>query len=176
MDKFFNLDNLYSLLQGMMIGIFTSCVVFLDSTFSYLIALLLGFTFNILAGFRADEVKIKLHRIFPPIVAFEKFNGNKFKDSLLELVLIASTTYLLKGLIDLMDYDAQSIYVVQWLFAIAVYVYFRNGLRNLHESYKKVVFIRILYAVLAFKFREIFGDKVADIVKEEEESKEDGKL
>lgn len=174
MDRFFNLDNLYSLFQGFMIGIFTSCVVFLDSTFSYLIALLLGFTFNILAGFRADEVKIKLHRIFPPIVAFEKFNGNKFKDSLLELVLIASTTYLLKGLIDLMDYDAQSTYVVQWLFAIAIYVYFRNGLRNLHEVYKKVVFIRIIYAILAFKFRELFGDKVADIVKEEE--KEDGKL
>ena len=175
MDKFFNLDNLYSLLRGMMIGIFTSCVVFLDSTFSYLIALLLGFTFNILAGFRADEVKIKLHRIFPPIVAFEKFNGNKFKDSLLELVLIASTTYLLKGLMELMDYGSQSIYVVQWLFAIAIYVYFRNGLRNLHEAYKKVVFIRIVYAILAFKFRELFGDKVADIVKKEEE-KEDGKL
>ena len=168
MEKFFNLDNLYSLLQGMMIGIFTNCVVFLDSTFSYLIALLLGFTFNILAGFRADEVKIKLHRLFPPIVAFEKFNGNKFKDSLLELVLIASTTYLLKGLIDLMDYDAQSTYVVQWLFAIAIYVYFRNGLRNLHEAYKKVVFIRILYAILAFKFREIFGDKVSDIIENEE--------
>ena len=75
----------------------------------------------------------------------------------------------------LMNYDSQSTYVVQWLFAIAIYVYFRNGLRNLHEAYKKVVFIRILYAVLAFKFRELFGDKVADIVKEEEKE-EDGKL
>ena len=168
------MDRFYNVAQGVMVFIFTSCAAFMDSTFSYLIALLLGFTFNILAGFRADEVKIKLHRIFPPIVAFEKFNGNKFKDSLLELVLIASTTYLLKGLIDLMDYDAQSTYVVQWLFAIAIYVYFRNGLRNLHEAYKKVVFIRIVYAILAFKFRELFGDKVADIVKEEE--KEDGKL
>ena len=95
------MDRFYNVTQGVMVFIFTSCAAFMDSTFSYLIALLLGFTFNILAGFRADEVKIKLHRIFPPIVAFEKFNGNKFKDSLLELVLIASTTYLLKGLIDL---------------------------------------------------------------------------
>ena len=179
MDKFLNLDNLYSLLQGMMIGIFTSCVVFLDSTFSYLIALLLGFTFNILAGFRADEVKIKLHRLFPPIVAFEKFNGNKFKDSLLEFVLITSITYLLKGLMVLMDYGSQSTYVVQWLFAVAIYVYFRNGLRNLKSVYIHVKFIRILYALVSFKFREFFGDEIADIVKEEEEKKEekeDGKL
>ena len=168
------MDRFYNVAQGAMVFIFTSCAAFMDSTFSYLIALLLGFTFNILAGFRADEVKIKLHRIFPPIVAFEKFNGNKFKDSLLELFLITSITYLLKEVIDLMDYDTKSVYVVQWLFAVAIYVYFRNGLRNLHEAYKKVVFIRIVYAVLAFKFREIFGDKVADIVKEEE--KEDGKL
>ena len=172
MDKFFNLDNLYSLFQGTMIGIFTSCVVFLDSTFSYLIALLLGFTFNILAGFRADEVKIKLHRIFPPIVAFEKFNGNKFKDSLLEFVLITSITYLLKGLMVLMDYDSQSTYVVQWLFAVAIYVYFRNGLRNLKEVYPHIKFIRILYAIISFKFRELFGDKVADIVNEEEKRDE----
>ena len=164
------MDKFYTAVQGTLIGIATAIAAYFDSTFSFVCALILAFLFNILAGFRADEVKIKLHRIFPPIVAFEKFNGNKFKDSLLELVLIASTTYLLKGLIDLMDYDAQSTYVVQWLFVIAIYVYFRNGLRNLHESYKNVVFIRILYAILAFKFREIFGDKVSDIIENEEKN------
>ena len=166
------MDRFYNVAQGVMVFIFTSCAAFMDSTFSYLIALLLGFTFNILAGFRADEVKIKLHRIFPPIVAFEKFNGNKFKDSLLELFLITSITYLLKGFIDLMDYDDKSVYVVQWLFAVAIYVYFRNGLRNLKEVYPHIKFIRILYAIISFKFRELFGDKVADIVNEEEKRDE----
>ena len=166
------MDRFYNVTQGVMVFIFTSCAAFMDSTFSYLIALLLGFTFNILAGFRADEVKIKLHRIFPPIVAFEKFNGNKFKDSLLELFLITSITYLLKGFIDLMDYDDKSVYVVQWLFAVAIYVYFRNGLRNLKDVYPHIKFIRILYAIISFKFRELFGDKVADIVNEEEKRDE----
>ena len=166
------MDRFYNVAQGVMVFIFTSCAAFMDSTFSYLIALLLGFTFNILAGFRADEVKIKLHRIFPPIVAFEKFNGNKFKDSLLELFLITSITYLLKGFIDLMDYDDKSVYVVQWLFAVAIYVYFRNGLRNLKDVYPHIKFIRILYAIISFKFRELFGDKVADIVNEEEKRDE----
>lgn len=166
------MDRFYNVTQGVMVFIFTSCAAFMDSTFSYLIALLLGFSFNILAGFRADEVKLTLHRIFPPIVAFKNFKGNKFKDSLLELFLITSITYLLKGFIDLMDYDDKSVYVVQWLFAVAIYVYFRNGLRNLKEVYPHIKFIRILYAIISFKFRELFGDKVADIVNEEEKRDE----
>ena len=91
------------------------------------------------------------------------------------MFLITSITYLLKGFIDLMDYDDKSVYVVQWLFAVAIYVYFRNGLRNLKSVYPHVKFIRILYALVSFKFREFFGDEIADIVKKEEE-KEDGKL
>ena len=166
------MDRFYNVAQGVMVFIFTSCAAFMDSTFGYLIALLLGFSFNILAGFRADEVKLTLHRIFPPIVVFKNFKGNKFKDSLLELFLITSITYLLKGVIDLMDYDDKSVYVVQWLFAVAIYVYFRNGLRNLKEVYPHIKFIRILYAIISFKFRELFGDKVADIVNEEEKRDE----
>ena len=161
-------DKFYDLARGILIAATASCAAFLDCTFSYLVALLLGFTFNIIAGFRADEVKLKLHRIWPPLFGLEKFNGNKLKDSLMELFLITSVTYFLKGLIDLLNYEEQSAYVVQWLFALAIYVYFRNGLRNLNYVYPNVKFIRMLYAVVAFKFRELFGDKVADIVEKEE--------
>lgn len=71
---------------------------------------------------------------------------------------------------DLMDYDDKSRFVVQWLFIVAIYVYFRNGLRNLSESYPNIKFIRILYALLSFKFREITGDKIADIVEQGEKN------
>ena len=169
------MEKFYTAVQGTLIGIATAIAAYFDSTFSFVCALILAFLFNILAGFKADEVKLTLHRIFPPIVAFKNFKGNKFKDSLLELLLITSITYLLKVFIDLMDYDNKSVYVVQWLFAVAIYVYFRNGLRNLRSVYPHVKFIRILYALVSFKFREFFGDEIADIVKKEEE-KEDGKL
>ena len=169
------MEKFYTAVQGTLIGTATAIAAYFDSTFSFVCALILAFLFNILAGFKADEVKLTLHRIFPPIVAFKNFKGNKFKDSLLELLLITSITYLLKGFIDLMDYDNKSVYVVQWLFAVAIYVYFRNGLRNLRSVYPHVKFIRILYALVSFKFREFFGDEIADIVKKEEE-KEDGKL
>ena len=58
--------------------------------------------------------------------------------------------------------------MVQWLFIVAIYVYFRNGLRNLVAVYPNVKFVRILYGLLSFKFREIAGDKIADIVDKEE--------
>ena len=154
--------------NGVLVAVFTAIISFFDSTSSYLIALVFGFAFNIIAGFRADEVKIILRRLLPPIFIFKNFKGNKFKDSLLELFLIAGITYLLKGLIDLMNYNDKSAYVVQWLFIVAIYVYFRNGLRNLVAVYPNVKFIRILYGLLSFKFREIAGDKIADIVDKEE--------
>ena len=154
--------------NAVLVAIFTAILSFFDSTSSYLLALIFGFAFNIIAGFRADEVKIILNRIFPPIFMFKNFKGNKFKDSLMELFLITGTTYLLKGLIDLMNYNDKSAYVVQWLFIVAIYVYFRNGLRNLVAVYPHIKFIRILYGLLSFKFREIAGDKIADIVDKEE--------
>ena len=166
------MEKFYNYVQGAMFFIFTSCAAFLDSTFGYLIALLLGFSFNILAGFRADEVKLTLHRIFPPIVVFKNFKGNKFKDSLLELFLITFITYLLKGVIDLMDYDDKSVYVVQWLFAIAIYYYFRNGLRNLVKVYHKVKFLRLVYYLIAFKLKEIIGSDLSDIVEKAEKEQE----
>lgn len=154
--------------NGILVAIFTAIISFFDSTSNYLLALIFGFAFNILAGFRADEVKIVLHRILPPIFMFQNFKGNKFKDSLMELFLIAVVTYLLKGLIDLMNYNEKSAYVVQWLFIVAIYVYFRNGLRNLAAVYPHIKFIRILYNLLSFKFRDFAGDKISDIVDKEE--------
>ena len=154
--------------NGILVAVFTAIISFFDSTSSYLLALIFGFAFNIIAGFRADEVKIILRRLLPPIFVFKNFKGNKFKDSLLELFLIAGITYLLKGLIDLMNYNDKSAYAVQWLFIVAIYVYFRNGLRNLVAVYPNVKFVRILYGLLSFKFREIAGDKIADIVDKEE--------
>ncbi len=124
------MEKFDSFISWVCITVFTAIMAFFDSTVSYLIALLLGFAFNILAGFRADEVKIKITRLIPPKI-LENFNGNKFKDSLMELLIITGVTYFLKGIADLMDYEDKSQYVVQVLIAIAIYYYFRNGLKNL---------------------------------------------
>ena len=152
-------------------GIFVAVVGFINPTGSYLMALVLAFGFNILAGLRADEVKIKLQRIIPPVFV-TNFNGNKLKDSLFELLIITVVTYLLKGLVELMRLSGGSAYVVQVLVAFAIYYYFTNGLRNLQKAYPKSKWLRLLYHLITFKFKEFFGSDVANIMdKVEDETK-----
>lgn len=158
----------WDIFQATLVAASTGIAAFFDSTYTYLIALFIGFVFNILAGFRADEVKVKIKRIFPPVLAFEKFSGNKFKDSLMELALIFTVTYILKGLFDLMNYENSSSVVVQYLTWIALYYYLRNGLRNLSKVYPKVKWIRMLYNLIAFKLKEMFGADISEIVTDEE--------
>jgi len=152
-------------------GIFVVVMGFINPTGSYLMALVLAFGFNILAGLRADEVKIKLQRIIPPVFV-TNFNGNKLKDSLFELLIITVVTYLLKLLIELMDVNGVSAYVVQMLMAFAIYYYFTNGLRNLQKVYPKWKWLRLLYHLITFKFKEFFGSDVSNIMdKVEDETK-----
>ena len=165
------MDKFYTAVQGALIGAATAIAAYFDSTFSFVCALILAFLFNILAGFKADEVKINIKRIFPPDF-FDNFNGNKLKDSLMELFLISAITFLLKGLIDLMQKQDLSTYAVQFLISIAIYYYFRNGLRNLVKVYPKVKFIRLVYYLIAFKLKEIIGSDLSDIVEKAEKEKE----
>lgn len=153
----------FDYIQALCISAATAFCAYMDSTATFAIALLAAFLFNIFAGFRADEVRIKLQRIFPPII-FCNFQGNKFKDSLAELGLILFITYFLKMLADLMKYQEHSAYVVQLLTAIAIYYYFRNGLKNLNKVYPNNRFIGMLFYLTAFKFRQIFGAEISDIV------------
>ncbi len=166
-----NNDHFFSFLQGALIATFTAVAAYFDNTITFMIALVLAFLFNILAGFRADEVKIKIVRIIPPKL-LQNFQGNKFKDSLMELFLIVCVTYLLKGIMDLMKQPDSSIYAVQILTWIALYAYFRNGLRNLVKVYPKNKWIRIVYHLIAFKFRELAGSDISDIVEKVEKEME----
>ncbi len=152
-------------------GIFVVVAGFINPTETYLMALVLAFGFNIFAGLRADEVKIKLQRIIPPIY-LKNFSGNKLKDSLFELLIITAVTYLLKGLVELMQLSGGSAYVVQVLVAFAIYYYFTNGLKNLQKAYPKSRWLRLLYHLITFKFKEFFGGDIANIIdKVEDEAK-----
>jgi hypothetical protein len=143
-------------------------ISYFDSTYTFIIALCLAFFMNIFAGFRADEVRVRLKRVFPPAIWFENFRGNKFKDSLAELALILIVIYAIKGVFDLMGVDESSVIAVQTMMGIAIYVYFRNSLRNLTTVYPRIIFFKILYALIALKFKNLFGEDIANIVDKEE--------
>lgn len=118
-----------------------------------MLALLLGFVFNIVAGLRADEVKFKMWR-------FCNFSGHKFKDSLMELFLIVVITYFLKSLADLMKHGEKGVFIVECLVWVALYNYIRNGLRNLSKAYPDNRWIRFVYHLVSFHFSELAPDSV----------------
>ena len=74
-----------------------------------------------------------------------------------------------------MKYQEQSVYVVQFLTAIAIYYYFRNAIKNLKLVYPKNRFIAMLYHLISFKFRQLIGSEIADIVEENETDKNETK-
>lgn len=150
-DKFPWLSNI----QTPLIGIFSMVAAYFDSTITFIYALMSAFVFNILAGMRADDVSLK---------KLGNFSLPKFKDSLIELMVICSVTYLLKGIMDLMNLDEKSTYAVQILIWVALYFYFRNGVRNLSKAYPRILWLRVLYHLISFQFTKAMPESVKEAI------------
>ena len=161
-----NWDFLHTILQKICITIATFCIAFFANTTGFLIAFMLAFGMHILAGMGADKVKLKWRWGVPPAY-LENFKVPKMTIALIELALIVSITYFLKGMVDLNNYEGGSHYVVQFFFAIASYYYITKGLKNLIKRFPKIVFLRIVLAVLTFKFKEIIGEQHYAIIEKE---------
>lgn len=149
-------------IQAPLMGLFGIIAAYFDSTFTFMIALFAAFIFNILAGLRADEVKFTMWRL-------ANFDGNKFKDSLKEFLLIVVITYFLKGIMDLMQHNEKSVYAVQILVWIALYYYVRNSLRNLSKAYPKVKWIVVVYHLFSFQFGKIMPESVNKVIEKTEQ-------
>lgn len=166
------MQRLYAIkdLQAPLIGFLSVVAAYFDSTLTFLGALLIAFLLNVIAGMRADEVRIKMWRIV-------NFSGNKFVDSLKELGLIVFVTYFLKAIIDLMKYNEKSAYAVQILVWIALYYYVRNSLRNLSSAYPDNKWIKTVFFLFSFQFAKMMPESVVEAIDKakdtEEISKED---
>lgn len=155
-----------SVFQTSMIGLFGVIAAYFDSTITFIYALMIAFVFHILAGMRADEVKLW---------SFQNFKFGKFKDSLVELLLITSTIYVLKLIIDLMQQNEKSVYAVQILTWIALYYYFRRGLRNLSLAYPNNAWIKTVYHLVSFQFTQMMPDSVKQAMEKVEKEEDNGK-
>ncbi|NDV77840.1 hypothetical protein [Dysgonomonas sp. 511] len=152
-------------LQTILISLFSMAAAYFDSTITFMYALFAAFAFNILAGMRADDVSLKNWR---------NFKKKKFKDSLVELFIIVGITYILKMIMDLMAHNEKSVYAVQVLTWIALYYYFRNGLRNLSNAYPNHLWIKAVYHLVSFQIIKLLPDSVKDAMNKAEEEKKDG--
>jgi hypothetical protein len=142
-----------------MVSLFGIVAAYFDSTITFIYALMIAFVFHVLAGMRADEVQLwKL----------KNFKIRKFKDSLIELFLITTTTYVLKLIIDLMQHNEKSVYAVQILIWLALYYYFRRGLRNLSIAYPNNSWIRTVYHLVSFQFAQMMPESVKQAMEKAE--------
>lgn len=153
-----------SMLQTSMVSMFGIVAAYFDSTITFIYALMIGFVFNIMAGMRADEVKLW---------NLKNFKFGKFKDSLIELLLITTTTYVLKLMIDLMQHNEKSVYAVQILIWLALYYYVRRGLRNLSIAYPNNSWIRTVYHLVSFQFTQMMPESVKQAMEKAEKEKEE---
>ena len=135
------------------VTLFSMICAYFESTTSFMLALMFGFAFNIVAGLRADEVHFKMWRL-------ANFKGHKFKDSLMELFLIVFVIYILKLIVDLMHYEDKGVYIVECLVWVALYNYIRNGLRNLSIAYPQNRWIRFVSNLISFHFAEIAPESI----------------
>jgi phosphatidylserine synthase len=150
--------------QAHLMGLVSIIAAYFDSTITFIYALMIAFVFHILAGMRADEVKLwKL----------KNFKFGKFKDSLIELLLITTTTYVLKLIIDLMQNNEKSAYAVQILIWLALYYYFRRGLRNLSIAYPNNSWVRTVYHLVSFQFIKMMPEGVKQAMEKAEKEKEE---
>ena len=155
-------------LQAPLMGLFGIVAAYFNSTLTFMAALFAAFLFNILAGMRADEVKFTMWRMV-------NFNGNKFKDSLKELLLIIAVTYFLKGLMDLMQLTEKSAYAVQILVWLALYYYVRNSLRNLSKAYPHVKWLMVVYYLFSFQFGKMMPESVNQAIEKADKETSHGK-
>lgn len=163
----FILDKI-SMLQTSMVSMFGIVAAYFDSTITFIYALMITFVFHVLAGMRADDVDLS---------HLKNFKFRKLKDSLIELFLIITTTYVIKLAMDLMNVNEKSVYAVQILIWLALYYYFRRGLKNLSLAYKNIIWIKTVYYLVSFQFAKMMPDSVKQAMEkaEQEKKEQDGK-
>lgn len=168
MQRIRDFETTYVWIRGIIGSFFVFLAGYLDTTKTFLYAFVIVFFFNIVAGFRADEVKVEMKRLFPPIFKLANFKPNKFKTALFEFTMIIFSIYLLKVLIDLFFLQEHSTFIVQALMGVAVYFYFKNILRNFRLILPNSNFIKFLDIAVSLKFKEIIPTSFSKAIEEVE--------
>ena len=166
-----NWEYISELIRKAIIVIATFCGAFFHNTTGFLIALILTFALHIWAGMGADKVKLKWRWGVPPAY-LQNFEIPKFTIAMIDLFVIISLTYLIKGIADLNNYEGGSHYIVQLFFMIANYVYLRKGLENLIKKYPRNIVLRIFFALITLKFKEIVGEETYKTIEQEIDKEE----
>jgi len=124
------------------ISAFSSLLAILTPTEGFVVALIIGFGFNLFCGMRADGISIS---------RCKNFSWKKARESMLELLLFFTIVYVIYSIVYMCGDKAEAVYAAKILTYIFDYAYVCNGLRNLIIAYPKNITFRVIYSLLRFE-------------------------
>ena len=122
---------------------------------NFLLALMVAWGFNVLAGMRSDGIMI---------TNCSKFSIRKFSDSIVQLVLYVCVLCGVQMVMYLCGDCDKSVYVVKTATYIFIYVWVCNGFKNLIRAYPKAKGLIIVYLLLRLDFKKIAPQHVQDVI------------
>lgn len=120
----------------------SSLLAIVTPTKGFVLALVIGFGFNLFCGMRADGVSI---------VRCKNFSWKKARESMLELLLYFTIVYAIYSIVYACGDRTEAIYAAKILTYIFDYAYVCNGFKNLIIAYPKNVTYRVIYSLLRFE-------------------------
>lgn len=111
-------------------------------TRGFVVALVVGFGFNLMCGMRADGVSV---------VRCRNFSWRKARESLFELLLYFTVIYAIYTVVYACGDRPEAVYAAKALTYIFDYAYICNGFKNLIIAYPKNVTYRVVYSLLRFE-------------------------
>lgn len=124
------------------IPVFSSLLAILTPTEGFVVALVIGFGFNIFCGMRADGISIS---------RCKNFSWSEVQKAIFELALYFIIVYVIYSIVYACGDKIEAIYAAKILTYIFDYAYICNGFKNLIIAYPKNVIFRVIYSLIRFE-------------------------
>ena len=138
MTKIFEFEQI----RLVIISALSPLLAILTPTEGFVIALIIGFAFNIFCGMRADGVSI---------ARCKNFSWNKAQKAIFELTLYFTIIYAIYSIVYMCGDKEEAVFAAKILTYIFDYAYICNGFKNLIIAYPKNVTFRVIYHLIRFE-------------------------
>lgn len=138
MAKIFDFEQI----RLVIISALSPLLAILTPTEGFVIALIIGFGFNIFCGMRADGVSI---------ARCKNFSWNKAQKAIFELALYFTIIYAIYSIVYMCGDKEEAVFAAKILTYIFDYAYICNGFKNLIIAYPKNITLRVIYHLIRFE-------------------------
>jgi hypothetical protein len=125
-----------------LISALSSLLAILTPTKGFVLAMIIGFGFNLFCGMRADGVSIK---------RCVNFSWAKARGAIFELLLYFTILYVIYSIVYACGDEKESVFAAKILTYIFDYAYVCNGFKNLVVAYPKNITYRVIYHLIRFE-------------------------